>query len=399
MPQQFRNPESLKTSGILLMTGSVILPGLLFMMINPVGEVKTAPIYPLSTLELGMLVMGVVLYWKGLRPVAVPVGSSRVRGKIWKIVGFAFLVVAVLAFGLITYLFRGTLIPKLVLVLVAYGGFACIMHGKKLLAPTAEELMSADPRPPVLYLRSFEQDAITSKWSDIKGPLDFFLPRSMRMDTETEEETLSRVMSQIGPFIAIGIPGEKLPELGAARLYVNHDSWREKVSEILSHAKLVVFRIGETNAELTFLRVTSTQGLWWEIQKAKEILRPEQMLFLFAFSNGGEYDGFRRTIEKYFPIPLPKFPRPGLFNKHYKGRINALAYFDGNGTPHIEALRGKKRRTGLAMELERRLKPVASRLGLHWRRPITIRNWALIIGIVTYFLASFLWLSHGVLER
>jgi hypothetical protein len=42
------------------------------------------------------------------------------------------------------------------------------------------------------------------------------------------------------------------PELGAARLYVSHDEWRETVENLIVRARLVLIRTG------------STPNLWWE---------------------------------------------------------------------------------------------------------------------------------------
>jgi hypothetical protein len=51
-------------------------------------------------------------------------------------------------------------------------------------------------------------------------------------------------MSKIGPFVAIGRPGERLPQLGAIRLYVADPEWQEMVTRLMSEAALVVLRAG-----------------------------------------------------------------------------------------------------------------------------------------------------------
>jgi hypothetical protein len=62
----------------------------------------------------------------------------------------------------------------------------------------------------------------------------------------TEEEQFARVFNRIGPFIAIGDPREALPDLGAVRLYVGNEAWKEKVEALLAHARLVVVRLSAT---------------------------------------------------------------------------------------------------------------------------------------------------------
>jgi len=79
---------------------------------------------------------------------------------------------------------------------------------------------------------------------DLKTSLDYLNPVSANVDLQTEEVIVARVMNQVGPFIAIGKPGEELPDLGAARTYVGSANWQDKVNELVPRAQLVVFRFG-----------------------------------------------------------------------------------------------------------------------------------------------------------
>ena len=91
----------------------------------------------------------------------------------------------------------------------------------------------------MLYLQSFEDD---ERGARMKGSL-------------TEEEHLANVLSQIGPFLAIGRPGERLPEVGASRIYVGDEDWQSEVRELLGTARLVIIRTGRT------------MGLGWGIER------------------------------------------------------------------------------------------------------------------------------------
>ena len=90
-------------------------------------------------------------------------------------------------------------------------------------AVSAAQAMADDPRPPVLYLRSFQDDG--SVLLDDQGLPGMQALTRATSPTSSEEE-LARILEQIGPVVAIGKPGEKLPELGAARLYVSHEEWQ-----------------------------------------------------------------------------------------------------------------------------------------------------------------------------
>ena len=104
--------------------------------------------------------------------------------------------------------------------------------------------------PPVLYLRSFEDDATASAF---RGDL-------------TEEENLVRALAHIGPVVAIGKPGEELPLAGASRFYVTDDRWQERVAELVGRARLVVIRTG------------LSPGLMWELRTVLKLSEPSRVL-------------------------------------------------------------------------------------------------------------------------
>jgi hypothetical protein len=57
---------------------------------------------------------------------------------------------------------------------------------------------------------------------------------------------LKRVVSQFGPFVAIGKPGEALPPAGAARTYKSDNPWQVRVLELIRSSKLVLMLAGST---------------------------------------------------------------------------------------------------------------------------------------------------------
>ena len=120
------------------------------------------------------------------------------------------------------------------------------------------------------------------------------------MNALTEEEQLAQVVNQaLGPFVAVGKPGEPLPELGAARLYVTDDEWQTTVADLMRRASLVILRAGET------------EGFWWEVQRAVTELRPQQLVFLIP-ERPEAYARFRERAERYLRCQLPEtFPRAG----------------------------------------------------------------------------------------
>jgi hypothetical protein len=199
------------------------------------------------------------------------------------------------------------------------GGIASYSRGKKLAAIYARHLIEQDRRPPVLYLRSFKDDPIAATVTAAK----LLGPAAALLGTQTDEEQLAEVMDQIGPFWAIGKPGERLPEVGAARLYVGEGDWQRRVSELMSQARLVVLRPGETS------------NFWWEVNTATEIAGPEKLLFLLPF-NRKQYEGFRQRAKEFLPCSLPDFePWHQVFGRG----IRAVLYFERDWTPHIVQLK------------------------------------------------------------
>ena len=155
-----------------------------------------------------------------------------------------------------------------------------------MVAASAAEVMARDPRPPVLYLRSFAADDTTAAGLESGHPALVLL--------STEEEQLAQVLAEIGPVIAIGRPGEELPHIGAARFYVSHDLWQDEVSRLMSHAGLVVLRAGDS------------AGLWWEVERAARLVRPERIVFLLPIDRH-QYDLFCANAHNYLPCRLPIF--------------------------------------------------------------------------------------------
>ena len=75
-------------------------------------------------------------------------------------------------------------------------------------------------------------------------------------------------MARVGPVVAIGKPGERLPQLGAARLYVDDDHWQETIDALMTRSALVVVRAG------------NTPNLWWEIERAMTNQRPDRVVIV-----------------------------------------------------------------------------------------------------------------------
>ena len=115
----------------------------------------------------------------------------------------------------------------------------------------ADRTRRLDPRPPVLYLRSFEDDdvALPCVLSARRPFLELFTLRA----TDPFEESLAWELTTYGPVTAVGRPGGTSQQLGAAREYFTNETWKPHVLQRMQGAGVIAVVIGDT------------PGLEWEI--------------------------------------------------------------------------------------------------------------------------------------
>ena len=165
-------------------------------------------------------------------------------------------------------------------------------RARKHAAVLADDVLAKDTRAPILYLRSFddeEQDnhpsaILNARHTNIAGSTPAWAPR--------EQDALAAVLARIGPYVAIGKPGELLPELGAARTYVSDAAWQAKIQEWLERAHLVILRAG------------ATQGLRWELSELVRRIDPRRVLVILPTSPE-HYSAFTKWANVVLPQKLP----------------------------------------------------------------------------------------------
>lgn len=126
-------------------------------------------------------------------------------------------------------------------------------------ALTTREIRSLDTRAAILFLRSFEDDGIvfTSKFARFFAywaPMTRFFRREASF-----EESLVTAASVYGPVLAIGVPGQQLRTVGAAREYASDDAWQKTVRQRMQESSAIFAIIG------------ATEGLSWELQTVREL--------------------------------------------------------------------------------------------------------------------------------
>lgn len=284
------------------------------------------------------------------RVMTTDAGSRRLAQKtvgiLLSVVGVVLTVFAILLFVLSKYAdaIEGLVILRFVISpVVAFVGVWLHRLGRRLRAPSAEERLARDPRPPVLYLRSFRADSKAARHTS--GSL---IPL---YGVATEEEQVAMAVDCIGPLLAIGQPGERLPQLGASRIYVGDSSWQAKVRELIRSSALVLLRVGQT------------EGLRWEVGTCVREGDPERTVFLLP-KKRKVYDEFRQTTAEFFSHALPDLPQVGLLRRA-KGSIGGVLWFERGWRPCITPVSRKLMNRGhpAAVELADILAPVLRRAG------------------------------------
>ncbi|KAB8189545.1 hypothetical protein FH608_038785 [Nonomuraea phyllanthi] len=126
----------------------------------------------------------------------------------------------------------------------------------------------------------------------------------------THEEFLLRPFRRLGRVVAIGQPGERLPELGAERGYLPVDDWQDMVSRLIHGAHAVI------------MTAVPGPGTMWEFTEALRTTAPVRLLLLIygdelyhAFREGAAQEYASRssaeTDVNWPPLPhLPEIPPP-----------------------------------------------------------------------------------------
>lgn len=196
----------------------------------------------------------------------------RPAGAIMGIIAFA-----VLGFG-VGFLFKGArylifpttlaqlrwanllgMTPRDVGIVFAFGGLLVAMLGAVLWRAArafgrarVREVLSADSRPPVLYLRSFADDSVPLPIiASARRPLfELFSVRG----ADPFEECVAWELDSYGPVVAVGRPGGRLASLGAAREHLSNDTWHAEIQSRMSDAGWIALAPGDTD------------GLAWELE-------------------------------------------------------------------------------------------------------------------------------------
>jgi len=166
--------------------------------------------------------------------------------------------------------------------MLVMAGQYLLRRGRSVRLPSVEEALRKDPRPPVLYLRAFNQEsqffimgykAEYGKWA---RSFHAALSKSDQKIGLTVEEYLSRDLDRsLGPFVALGSPEDYIAPPGALRLYAKDDDWKMQFDMLARRASAII------------VEVSKSENLRWEFEHLRSEGLQEKLFVLTRPSTEG----------------------------------------------------------------------------------------------------------------
>ena len=243
---------------------------------------ELARIVPGVGFTIGQLLSQVEGFARGLGAAVEVRGSGKqvARASAIRLGGAAMLVLAV-----VVGVNSGGGLNIGMLVLIAGGLFAFVRAGKTV-QPTLQKVLEADARKPVLLLRSFGDDASLPVSRPQKSPVGNLMFRRRL------EQGIAGALKTFGPLIAIGKPGEPLPEIGAARAYLDDNEWQPAVLRWIEQALFIVMMAG------------ATTWITWELHRIVELGRAHHLFVVVPpGDNGKRWQHIDKSLEstRWYP--------------------------------------------------------------------------------------------------
>ena len=166
----------------------------------------------------------------------------------------------------------------LVLLLCPIVGGALLRLARSNVRWSVAQLLQADPRAPILFLRAFTDDQVRLPGVKLMplGRLGGWLDAVKNLDWLLLEEG-----TPYGPVVAVGNPTDAFPPYGAARGYFEHKTWQTAVAGLAKEAMAIV------------ICVDRTEGIWWEVEHIARLGYLTKTLFLIHPKDKNETDNFR----------------------------------------------------------------------------------------------------------
>jgi hypothetical protein len=187
------------------------------------------------------------------------------------------------------------------------------------------QLLEADHRAPILFLRAFNDDQVPLQNAKLtlQGRAGRWLESVANLDRLLVEEG-----TPYGPVVAIGNPRDKFPPYGAARGYFDEKTWKSAVADLADDALVIVICLDRT------------EGIWWEVEHIAKLGYLPKTLFLIHPRFGSTADNRALTDEIAAELKLearfPPVPRQGAEASGGAESAKVLGFFiDEQSLMHV----------------------------------------------------------------
>jgi len=182
---------------------------------------------------------------------------------------------------------------------------------------TAAQLMEVSRLPPILFLRTFDEDDLWVKASNLFDRIVFaHRRRRARLEEAVADESFA-----YGPVIALSNPKLNLQPLGAARENVSDDHWQDYVTRYIEESQFVILCLGKTD------------NVRWEIGRILALDAAEKLIVVLPTSYPSD-----RTITEVSPVLAERLGIPdGDYELARLKRTRAI-YFDRRRGGHVALL-------------------------------------------------------------
>ncbi|MBI5597737.1 MAG: hypothetical protein HY928_16745 [Elusimicrobia bacterium] len=194
-------------------------------------------------------------------------------------------------------------------VFVGLGALGLHHWGGLLSLPDAHEVMKRDPRPPVVFLRSFKEEERQVHSTPV-GERDGGEAVTDHSFPASREQEMAQALDRIGPFVAIGRPGEPLATLGAARVYLGDGDWKAFVEAMVPCSAAIV------------LQPEFTPGTLWEVGLVVKAVDLRRLLLVVPDPavRPFRYARVRGLVSETFGVSLPEADACGSCEAFYFDR-------------------------------------------------------------------------------
>ena len=280
----------------------------------------------------------------------VPTRRSRISGSNRTKISFTSIGYGVLAFaGLIFVisLVSGVGLSLAIDLLVGALALLASMYylDRRAKTPSVEDALWHDPRPRVIYLRSFDEEASrfatvsheeAAQYSEITSYVNNAVVYNL-----TFEQFLARTIElTIGPFLALGNPTDYLPPEGAYRTYASDDNWQEYFTALSDRSAAILMQVGNSDNlgwELASIRQRGLQTRLFIVTPPPTVDKHALVNFFIRINyrlkgiQPATWERFATSLEKA-GYPRSADPGPGAVLT-FDGQGQALTLVTGATTP------------------------------------------------------------------